>query len=180
MNTETTNIKILINNFSIKYKKYENNFTKDNMLFFKNVNDLVYAVIDYCIKENIVYIKSVYDSYSDFACMFKEELIHYLFSIIDINDQIYTKNLKLFTVNGDDECSYYKDYEINMNDYGTVNTNVTYQSYNSQSSTKFKQECDKISLYIYVSNKQNKFDDFLKKLEDIVKDYSQQDYNVNK
>jgi hypothetical protein len=171
MSSKISNVKILINNFSKKYKQYEKNFSKDKILFFKNINEIIFVIIDFCIKENIINIKNIYDTYPDFVSIFKEELVHFLFSNIDIDDPIYTDNVILFTNKNNENNSYYKDYEINMNDYGTLNTHNTYQSHNSQCSTKFKEECDKISLYIYVSSKQNKFENFINKLENMVNEY---------
>jgi hypothetical protein len=170
MNSKLNNIKILTDNFFKKYKQFENNFLINKILFFKNINYLIYSVIDYCIKENIINIKNIYGTYSEFIYLFNQELIHYLFSNININEPCYFENVKLFNKNSDD-TSYYNDYEININDYGTINT---YQSCYSNCSSKFKQECDKISLYIYVIDKQNKFHDFIKKLEDFIIFYSLQ------
>ena len=169
-NINNSNVEILINNFSKEYKKFENGFSRDKILFFKNVNNLIFLIIDFCIKNNILKNKKNYSTVKEFVYIFQEDLIHFLFSEIDINDDTYNDNVKLFSSNGDDN-SYYKDYEINMNDYGTLNTYNTYQSYNSHNSTKFKQECDKISLYIYVLSCQNKFNDLLEKLKDMINDY---------
>lgn len=171
---DNSNIEILVNNFSKEYKKFENGFSKDKMLFFKNVNNLIFLVIDFCIKHNILKNKKNYLTVKEFVHVFQEDLIHFLFSEIDIDDDTYTENVKLFnSKNKDnkDDNSYYKDYEINMNDYGTLNTYNTYQSYNSNNSTKFKQECDKISLYIYVLSRQHKFNSLLEKLKDMIDDY---------
>jgi hypothetical protein len=170
MNFKKSNTKILINNFLIKYKNYEKKITNNKILFFKNINNLIYIIMDYCIKVNIINIKKNYSTLMDFIHIFQEELINYLFSNINTSDFHFTDNIKLF-LNKNDEDSYYKDYEINANDYGTLNTYYTNQSHNLKFSEKFKYECDKIGLYIYVMKCQNNFNNLINKLEIMINNY---------
>lgn len=172
-NYKTQDINIVISNFSKKINKYEIEYKNQPLILFKSINKLIDLVIDFCIKMNIENIKNIYTSHSEFVSTFKEELVYFLFSKIDIDDDIYNKNMLLFDKNDD---SYHKEYEINMNDYGTLGTLGTQETNktNKTNTSKLIEESEKIGVHIYIMKKQNKFKIFLDKLDSSCHDYISQ------
>ena len=157
-NYKTSDIDTLISNFSKKIEKCEIEHKNDKLILFKSIEKLIDLIIDFCIKISIENIYNTYSMHSEFVLIFKEELVYFLFSKIDINDDIYDTNMALY--NKDNETNY----DINMNDYGTLGTNKT-------NTSKLNEESQKIGVYIYIMKKQNKFKILLDKLLSLCYDY---------
>ena len=160
-------VSLAINNFFKKVVSYSGQNKKNKLLLFKQINNLVDLLIDQCIKLNIESIKKVYTSHSEFILMFKEDLIHFLFSKIDINDDSYNKNMEYYEIKKvqfNDNESYFTDYAINANDYGTLGSSKT-------TSSKLERECEKIGAYIFIMREQNKIEILNEKLDKMCQEY---------
>jgi len=147
-------INLAIDNFFLKVVSYSEQNRKNKLLLFKQINNLVDLLIDQCIKINIENIKKIYTSHSEFTLMFKEDLIHFLFSKIDINEDSYYKNIEHYEtkkVQFNDNESYFTDYAINANDYGTLGSSKT-------NSSKLERESEKIGAYIFIMKEQDKIE----------------------
>lgn len=158
-----------VSNFFKKMVIFSEQNKKNKVLLFKQLNNLVDLLIDQCIKINIENIKKNYNTHSEFVLMFKEELINFLFLKIDINDDTYDKNMECFEIkkvqfNEKDNESYFTDYGINANDYGSLGSSKTNLS-------KLEKESEKIGAYIFIMKEQNKIELLNKKINNMCKEY---------